>query len=326
MLEPRGDHARCLETGCTDRPRSYQWCIREALGQDTTLNYLEHAPHSFSPAKWIDNLRTVGSARHLLFCVGPNLLVPASKCLGVLHGRLVVLVWSLPQHNWVREKLVQSQLSAADRLVVNDTGTGRQLGERWPDLAEKVTFVPYPVDSRFFVPGQDSRQDYVLVPGDMDRDNEFVCNLAEELSCPVVRVTREPRVRQFYERRGYDRKRLTVLFRVSFHELRTLYQQARAVVLPVMNHRHPAGLTSLLEAMACGCACLVASGKTTTDYVQDGKSAIFLSGTRQEMVGQVLAALDSGRLNELGAEARRRVEELFSVDVLVPQWRRLFEF
>lgn len=324
FLKTEGEFTRFLDGRSTEIPRSFDWCIRKALNPSASISHLVYAPHSFTPKALNANLQKIARADGTIFCVGANVLVPLSKWAGLLRGRLVVLLWSLPRPGALRRALFKCQLDAAVTLAVNDSETGRQLKLEWPEMAAKVVFVTHPVDTKFFYPPKNRTGEFILVPGDKDRDEEFVLQLASTSELPVVRVTREPKVKRFYEDHNCDPLRLKVMFRVTFPELRELYQRAKAVVLPVMNQRHPAGLNSLLEGMACGCPCLVACGKTTADYAQDGRTAIFLQGTRSEMVQQVRAALGSpGRLEEIGQAGYQRVAQNLSPDQLVPEWGRL---
>ncbi|MGH1489346.1 MAG: glycosyltransferase family 4 protein [Acidimicrobiales bacterium] len=55
----------------------------------------------------------------------------------------------------------------------------------------------------------------------------------------------------------------------EFDELRTLYQQADLVVLPLLENRYSAGLTTLFEAIACGAPVVVTRSPGTIDSLID---------------------------------------------------------
>lgn len=55
----------------------------------------------------------------------------------------------------------------------------------------------------------------------------------------------------------------------EFLELRTLYQQADLIVLPLLENRYSAGLTALFEAMACGTPVIVTRSPGTIDSLID---------------------------------------------------------
>jgi hypothetical protein len=57
--------------------------------------------------------------------------------------------------------------------------------------------------------------------------------------------------------------------RYEFAELRTLYQRADVVVLPLLENRYSAGLTALFEAVACGTPVIVTRSPGTIDNLID---------------------------------------------------------
>jgi glycosyltransferase involved in cell wall biosynthesis len=132
---------------------------------------------------------------------------------------------------------------------------------------DPVSF-PYVVDSDFFsfVPPC-QRENFLLVPGNSDRDEDLVLGLAEK-GMSIIRVTVASGVRVHYANRG---GRVDLRYRISFHELKALYHKARAVLLPIRSRNHAAAQTSALEAIACGAPVIITRGRTSA-LLDDYKS------------------------------------------------------
>ena len=190
---------------------------------------------------------------------------PTVQALTVAAARrpMVYLCWGMPAARGhaltrrIKQERLRSLLRMARVVAVNDDVTGAEvqaLSGRPP------VHIPFLVDTDFFAYAPlAERGPQVLVPGDNDRDEALVRAFAQH-GVPVVRVTREPRVVDYHRERG-SIAGLDVRTNVPFHELRTLYQTARAVLLPIRTSNHAAGQTSLLEAIAAGAPILISEGR-----------------------------------------------------------------
>jgi glycosyltransferase involved in cell wall biosynthesis len=111
-----------------------------------------------------------------------------------------------------------------------------------------------------------------------------------------------------------------ILDRVEFHGHDTpdiflsLYRKAAVFVLPSLFENSP---YTLLEAMSCAKPCVVSRVGGITEMIVDGDSGLFFeSGNSVDLAEKVITLLkDSGLRKSLGAAARRRVEQEYSLDV-----------
>jgi len=219
------------------------------------------------------------------------------------------------------------QVLAARVALVNDHTTGETLCRDWGLPSSRMRFVPFPVDTTFFRPadlhGHDATP-YVLIPGNSDRVEDVVVALADTLDINIIRVTADARVKRYYANLRKPMPRLQLKAQVTFAEIRTLYQHALATVLPVRNHRHPAGLHALLESFACGTPVLATKGNTTRDYLEHGRHGLHLEGDVSANLYQIKSALaDKPRLTDMG-HAARAAAETHSIEALAAAWQAAF--
>ncbi len=96
-----------------------------------------------------------------------------------------------------------------------------------------------------------------------------------------------------------------------------------AFVLPSSGEGMP---NTLLEAMASGCACLATRIGGVTDVIDEGKNGILFSTGDRAGLASLLADLapDPGRRAALGAEARKKICDSFSLPSVTDRYLRLY--
>lgn len=217
----------------------------------------------------------------------------------VAAGRpLIFLSWGMPPRSgpgWLRRvKLARLAfiLRRAFCVLVNDPTAA---GDVFRLSGRRAHTVPYVVDTDFFVykPRRDAAGAgaFVLVPGDSDRDEETVSALARA-GVEVVRVTRSEQVRDLHLGRALPG--VTVRFRIPYAELRDLYQEAAAVVLPISADNHVAGQTALLEAAACG-APILTNGPRLLDALRQWEHVFHLPFETTAQLGDLIREVAATR-------------------------------
>ena len=174
------------------------------------------------------------------------------------------------------------------------------------------------IDANFFTPllnpDQTNDKRYILCPGEYDRDDQLLFEACRDLDIHIIRVTKEPGyAREILKlaQRMKMQSQVKVLIKVDANTLRALYRNALFVALPLNNDTHPAGLTSLLEAMACGKATIVTQGLTTDGYVQDRSDALYCQRHDKNDLKEKIMLLmnDPQQRNAIGQKARKTLEE-----------------
>jgi glycosyltransferase involved in cell wall biosynthesis len=197
--------------------------------------------------------------RNLFFLWQPSIFAILAPMMGCT---LLYLCWGSPsgkQHGFaytLKRAKLDLVLKLSRLVMVNDPITATEvLGVTGRNPVQ----LPHVVDSDFFsYSAWHGRDNFVVVPGDNDRDEALICELAAR-GLRIVRVARSARVAQIHSSPGNG---VTVRHRASYVELKRLYQSAMAVLLPLTSSNHVAGQTAVLEAMACGAPVVISQGRT----------------------------------------------------------------
>ena len=184
---------------------------------------------------------------------------------------------------------------------------------------ERVRFVFDKVDHLFFAPrGEGGEGDFVLSVGAAGRDYE---TLVEALRRLGVRGVLVPSSLWFTGVKTNELPpNVTVRRNIPFTELRTLYEQAALVVVPLQSGtEYAAGVNAVLEAMAMRKPLIVTDTPGLGGYLDDGVTMRTVPGGNVDRLAAAIDGLltdaDEGR--RLGANARAVVEGGRNLDTYV---------
>ena len=255
----------------------------------------------------------------------PGFIVHTWKVPGVSDERLSARVY---------DYLLRRVIDRARAVVVVSMTQKRQLEAlRVPC---PVVFAPVPVDCLFWHAdpvGMDhvlthfglSKRGYVLTAGGIDRDEVYAAKLASVLGITYVRASwnadSAERARLQLARENLE-SHSRILINPSDVELRALYAGAWLVCLPTLTRTNPAGLTSLVAAMACGAP--VAVPETIAEgYVEDGTNGLLLRGAPAEFAARLLSEKD--KLTLIRQMARKFAETRLNNLVVAQRVRAQFQ-
>jgi glycosyltransferase involved in cell wall biosynthesis len=218
---------------------------------------------------------------------------------------LVVIVDVGDDSNWpLRARIVAYCLKRADAVFSFARDQTGYLAQRYPGA--HVQFLPQQIDTEFFTPSG-GEGDYVLSIGnDLSRDYETLLAAVSGLDVPVVLRTD----------RVASQAGIAIAPRGSDEDLRALYHAARIVVLPLYDMRHPGGISSLLEAFACGKAVVASDARGIRDYLHHEENCLVVPcGDAAALRAAITRLLQDDALRmRLGSAARRYAETELSQD------------
>lgn len=183
--------------------------------------------------------------------------------------------------------------------------------------AEKLAFVDYHADSRFWRPTAKADQRMVVSAGREHRDYVTLVRACTGLDAEVFIAdgsVHTPAARHASMARVPAN---VVAGYLQYSELRDLYGRAQVVVVPLLPNDFQAGVTTLLEAMAMGKAVVVSETSGQRDVVRDGINGITVPPRDPQRLREAIEfLLDHPMERErLGRQARRDVERTYSLGV-----------
>ena len=213
-----------------------------------------------------------------------------------------------------RRRLIAASLGAADRVVTIASSARPELARIGGLASEDVDVVPFGVDEAFWRPAAPARGGHVLTVGrDLARDYKtFAAALAGSELRGII-VAKEENLRGVALSPNVEVKQF-----IPFGALRRLYAEAACVVVPLVPDADPRGTessgnTAMLEAMACGHAPVVTDRAPLRDYLTP-ETATTVGPADASALRQAIERVtgDHERALEMGAAARRRIEEGFT--------------
>ena len=206
-----------------------------------------------------------------------------------MKGTDLVVFWSRNQRAILREKLGLSD--------------------------EKLFYVPFGVESDYYVPGA-TREAFVAAVGDSARDYRTLLEAAARVDVEVRIATKLSNLSGLR-----IPPNVTPLGRIDHAAYRDLLQRAAVVVNCVEpGCVFPLGQSVLLQAMACGAATVMTDTVPISDYVRHGVNTLLVEPREPSAVAAAIETLlgDDHLRAAIGAGGRRSVEERFNAAAM---WR-----
>ena len=298
------------------------WLVLEscAIGNGDSLRYLD------GPENELQRLWDVQIHRENQTVFGMTFSVASALASFKRKSRKIFLAWSLPRTK-MRQRMLQYLLWRFDVVLTNDTITSRQLTKQLDVPEEKVVFVPFGVDTDYFCPRSVAPEDRtdLIIPGDAFRDEETVESILANTELRILRLTNRAKIAdRYYELEQAYPGRVGVALRVPHRELPNLYARARRCLIPITKSSEPAGLTCLLESMACGVSVLCNNKKTFEDYIVDSKNG-FRYSTDEELL-HLLETTDEQTVAEMSRNSRQLAVDSYCWKKLQATWcQKIYE-
>ena len=203
--------------------------------------------------------------------------------------------------------------------------------------SRKVSVIPMGVDlrRRFVPPSVPSRAESLLFVGRLVEKKglryllEAMPKILKRFPRSTSRWSETARAVSNLEKLASDfglRARVRFLGALKNEELPAVYQRAGIVVFPSMvsddGDREGFGLV-LVEALGCGCACVVTDLPAMMDIVQNNRTALVV---RQKKPGELADAIstllsNAGLQSAMAEEGRKHVLKHFDWDIIAEQYR-----
>lgn len=187
---------------------------------------------------------------------------------------------------------------------------------------DKLRLIPFHADHRFWRPRPEviEREKQVSAAGLEWRDYPTLIAAAERMpdtEFPLAAAS--PWSKHTNETEKKTLPGNVAARRYSYEELRELYTSSAVVAVPLYENDFQAGITSILEAMACGKAVVVSQTVGQTDAIIDGINGLYVAVDDPKAWETALRKLQSDPelRATLGQNARRWIEENATLDLWV---------
>jgi glycosyltransferase involved in cell wall biosynthesis len=247
----------------------------------------------------------------VVFSDGEHVGIPLALAMRVLGDARPHLM--IAHHLTTRLKRLLFTLFSIDRGVTRIVFHSRHQLERarqqYRIAGPQLAFLPYGIDADFWSPISGCEEPVIVSAGQEHRDYLTLAQACGDLPQRVI-VARGSAHSPDASSREPDRWSPDFeLVQIDHCSLRALYARAQVVVIPLTPTDFQAGVTTLLEAMAMGKACVVSATDGQADILQDGVSGLYVppgdAGELRRAVRFLIARPDVRA--RLGWEARQLV-------------------
>lgn len=207
-----------------------------------------------------------------IFADGEHVGLPLLAFLG-LRGRRsghVVMLGHLVSRRWKLPLLwLATRAGPRGTLVLHSVEQQRiarpWLGRRW-----RTALVPYQADTSFWRPGLDGDRDprLIVAVGAENRDYGTLFDAVRGLDVRLVVAAGSHWARSAPEAKHAPPNVEVIAEALPFRELLALYRRAAAVVVPLHDVPNQSGVTTVLEAMACGRTVIVTATRGQREVVR----------------------------------------------------------
>jgi glycosyltransferase involved in cell wall biosynthesis len=205
-----------------------------------------------------------------------------------------------------------------DRILVHSSNQVPLLHHALGVAASTLRVVPYGVDTAFWSPSnEDEDAGLVVSAGREHRDYETLLDALPSQARLVI-ADGSPFSPNASRRNPTAWPEDVVRKPFNPVELRGLYARAAVVVVPVIETTFPAGITTLVEALAMGKAVVVAGTRGLSCVVPDDVAVVVPPGDRAALEAAIDGLLrDPDRRRALGGRARAFAERVHGLDGFV---------
>ena len=261
------------------------------------------------------------SARHII-CTNDQigLAMLFWRVVGRLNKqKLHCIIMSLPERvkdprfSSLARRISFELVGRADSVLTLSDSVHSELEHVFRVDPRKIRSIYFGVDTDFWAPSEPSTTEdrpYVLAIGnDLNRDySTLIRAIPDEI--PLKIVTQQ----KLGKERLWQKPSIEILNQwLSHEEVRALYQLAAFVVIPVKKvSSESTGLSTILQAMACGTPVLTADGRTIRELFQDSGACEFYDAENEsslrEKINELWRNRDTSHRSRLrGLDLVRRI-------------------
>ena len=301
-----------------DRPKHVIDLAKFLSKDGLRYDKIKFSQNSLNPIHIWSNLVKLKNSKEITVLFSPSWQILLGFLFGLKKAPIVMVCWRVRYNNLIKSTLFRFLCFVCDNIFTNDPVLLGQLKNQKLCALSKCKYLPLPVDTDYYVPSRNPRRNYLLVVGDAARNEDLVIKLSLVSKIPIIRMTRESKVKDIYAKLNKDS--VIFKFRLSYLEALWHIQNAYCVLLPLTDGNQPAGLTTLLEAMACKTPCLITGGPAARAVNQDQINCIELEAEPQ--ISKLIKEIENtDKLRYTAKSAYEYVQNCHSFEYCLSVWK-----
>lgn len=288
-------------------------------------------------------------ARHFIGHVNTPMVV---RCHTPAHGVQEISSngdgkCKMPLWLTLENKRERQQTRQADAISTPSYVLSNHISLSWSIPRSRITVLPNPVDTKLFIAnnGEQRRKKEILYVGRLQYNKgvfdliDAVKPLLKEHSDLTVRIIgkdiKTPKCINSKHRMASEeilsripaenRRQVIITGWVPVNELISYQQKAMCAVVP--SRGFESFSYTLTQHMACGTAVVASHCGGPTEIISDGVDGLLVpAGDKEALSNAMKRLIENPRLSELlGRQARKKVEENYSISAVVPQITKWYE-
>lgn len=216
----------------------------------------------------------------------------------------------------LKQRALKFMIGRCDGMVTLSPGEQRAMCETFPELADNITFFHLGVDTTFFTPDfENKEEEFILSPGrDPGRDLRTLA-LATADIVPEVKITTSR-----WNPDAFQAAKHLKHYNFSPVELREQYRRAKLIVLPLNTKgglNDSMGCSTLVESLAMGKAIIATRTETVEAYITHGENGWLVPEGDADALRKAVALLlgDQALRRRLGQAARKFAVDYCDADI-----------
>ena len=272
----------------------------------------------------IDPLRALNiCTRHRDVDVVVSVFEGAATSLATLRAafglKAAIALWDLGLTDWrLRNALLNYTLPRIESTYVLGTNQIDYIRNTYAHRRD-ATFIGHHVDCGFFAPsaGPPTEEFVLSVGDDLGRDFPILLKAMDGVEHPLLLKTRKT-----LPETPVGAK--VIRERISYVDLRSLYLRSTIVVIPTVVTPNASGVSTLLEAAACGRPMVVSDNPGLRDYLVPEENCLVTPPGDATAMNAAIARLlgDPALRKRLGANARTFAKEHCASEVFASRLAR----
>ncbi|MBI5134445.1 MAG: glycosyltransferase family 4 protein [Candidatus Taylorbacteria bacterium] len=231
----------------------------------------------------------------------------------------------LGEEKTLRQRVFRWMVRRADGIVAISRDEESRLQRRFPEMKERIRFIPLGSDLEFFKPRNSGEENKVFTVGfDPGRDYKTFFEACGGIDVSVVIATKPYKVAKLKLPSNFSAREFSPV------DIVREYDTAKVVVLPLDIRggiNEAMGCSSLVEAMAMGKPVVATRTPTMESYIENGVNGILVPPhDASALRSAVLSLLDDGeRRKKMGLAAREFILKRCAADDVARELASFFK-